>query len=66
MKSQDLMIDNHRVKEGQTYTAWETFDNEVDRDHRVSELYQYKDKEIVCQNIDKNNMYMLKYTVTQL
>ena len=65
-KGQDLMIDNHRVKKGKTYTAWETFDNEVDRDNRVSELYLYEDKEIVCQNVDDNNMYLLKYTVKQL
>ena len=62
----DLMIDNHRVKQGGKYTAWETFDNEVDRDRRISELYLYEDKEIVCQNVDDNNMYILKYTVKQL
>ena len=62
----DLMIDNHRVKKGQVYTAYETFNNEVDRDRRTSELYLYEDKEIVCQNVDDNNMYILKYTVKQL
>ena len=49
-----------------TYTAWESFDNEVDRDRRISELFLYEDKEIVCQNVDDNNMYILKYTVKQL
>ena len=43
-----------------------SFDNEVDRDRRISELFLYEDKEIVCQNVDDNNMYILKYTVKQL
>ena len=65
-KRLDLIIDNHHVRKGRTYTAYESFDNEVDRDRRISELYLYEDKEIVCQNVDDNNMYILKYTVKQL
>jgi len=45
------------------YTAYETFDNEVDRDKRTMELMQYNDKEIVCTNIDDDNDYILQYTV---
>ena len=47
------------------YTAYETFDNEVDRDRRTQELMSYKDKEIVCTNEDNNNMYILKYTIAK-
>ena len=48
------------------YTAYETFDNEVDRDLRIVDLMKYDDKKIVYTNIDEDNMYILQYTIEQL
>ena len=48
------------------YTAYETFDNEVERDLRIADLMRYKDKKITFTNIDEDNMYILKYTIKQL
>jgi hypothetical protein len=48
------------------YTAYETFDNEVDRDLRIADLMKYDDKKIVFTNVDEDNMYILKYTIEQL
>ena len=48
------------------YTAYETFDNEVDRDLRIADLMKYDDKKIVYTNIDEDNMYILQYTIEQL
>ena len=48
----------------EVYTAYETFDNEVDRDRRTEELrIHHKDMEIVCTNEDNDNLYILKYTI---
>jgi len=48
------------------YTAYETFDNEVDRDLRIADLSQIDDKKIVHTNIDEDDMYILKYTIEPL
>ena len=56
----------HHVTKGRLYTAYESFDNELDRDQRKKELSTYTDKEIKCSNVDKWGSYILKYTVKQL
>jgi hypothetical protein len=51
------------------YTAYETFDNEVERDLRIADLMRYKDKKIKFTNVDdlvEDYGYILKYTIEQL